>query len=174
MPWKAKKLAPNKAKTAPSANPSSTAENQAAAKEGPASPVAIKNDAFNQARNNLLTQIGTNSYALGKDAIEALPQGAPTPLSKVLLQAPGVTQDSAAAGQVHVRNEHANLQYRINGIVLPDGVSGFVDVLETGFIGCLSLVTGALPAEYGLRTSLRHHDESRRAGPRRRHWRLRW
>ena len=52
-----------------------------------------------------------------------------------------------------MRNEHANLQYRINGILLPDGVSGFADVLETSFIGNLSLVTGALPAEYGLHTS---------------------
>ena len=52
-----------------------------------------------------------------------------------------------------MRNEHANLQYRINGIILPDGVSGFSQVLETGFIGNMSLITGALPAEYGLRTS---------------------
>ena len=52
-----------------------------------------------------------------------------------------------------MRNEHANLQYRINGIILPDGVSGFGQVLETGFIGNMALITGALPAEYGLRTS---------------------
>src|ERR1700736_6043635 len=57
------------------------------------------------------------------------------------------------ADQLHVRNEHANLQYRINGIILPDGVSGFGQVLETQFVGSLSLVTGALPAEYGYRTS---------------------
>jgi hypothetical protein len=153
-PKKTKKTAHNKAKAAPSeVTPFPPAENQAAATEGPTSALAIANDAFNQARNSLLTQTGTNSYALGKDAIEALPQGTQTPLSKVLPQVPGVTQDSAAAGQIHVRNEHANLQYRINGIILPDGVSGFGDVLETGFIGSLSLVTGALPAEYGLRTS---------------------
>ena len=52
-----------------------------------------------------------------------------------------------------MRNEHANLQYRINGILLPDGVSGFGDVLETQFVDSISLVTGALPAEYGLHTS---------------------
>ena len=69
------------------------------------------------------------------------------------LQAPGVSQDSVASGQIHVRNEHANVQFRINGIILPDGVSGFSQVLDTAFVGNLSLITGALPAEYGLRTS---------------------
>ena len=45
------------------------------------------------------------------------------------------------------------MQFRINGIILPDGVSGFSQVLDTAFIGNMALVTGALPAEYGLRTS---------------------
>ena len=85
--------------------------------------------------------------------IEALPQGTNTTLDKVLLQAPGVSQDSAASGELHVRNEHANLQYRINGIMLPDGVGAFGQILDTGIIGSLALITGALPAQYGLRTA---------------------
>ena len=103
--------------------------------------------------DRLQPKIGVNDYTLDRTAIEALPQGNETPLDKVLLQTPGVTQDSAASGNLHVRNEHANLQYRINGILLPDGVSGFGQVMETGFIGSMSLVTGALPAQYGLRTA---------------------
>ncbi|ARN83747.1 ligand-gated channel [Methylocystis bryophila] len=103
--------------------------------------------------DRLLPKIGASQYSLDRAAIEALPQGNEAPLDKVLLQAPGVTQDSAASGGLHVRNEHANLQYRINGILLPDGVSGFGQVLDTGFIGSLSLITGALPAQYGLRTA---------------------
>src|SRR5262249_10929848 len=47
----------------------------------------------------------------------------------------------------------ANVQYRINGIMLPDGVSGFSQLLETSFIGSIGLITGALPAQYGLRTA---------------------
>ena len=82
-----------------------------------------------------------------------LPQGSHGSINKVLLQAPGVTQDSAASGEIHVRNEHANLQYRINGITLPDGISGFGHVLDSKFIGNLALITGALPAQFGLRTS---------------------
>ena len=52
-----------------------------------------------------------------------------------------------------MRNEHANLQYRINGIMLPDGVGGFGQILDTGIVGSLALITGALPAQYGLRTA---------------------
>ena len=72
---------------------------------------------------------------------------------KSLLQTPGVSQDSAASGNLHIRNEHANVQYRVDGILLPDGVSGFSQLMETSFAGSMSLVTGALPAQYGLRTS---------------------
>ena len=71
----------------------------------------------------------------------------------MLLQLPGVTKDSAATGSFHVRNEHAYVQYRINGIMLPDGLSGFGPVLDTSLIGNLALITGALPAQYGLRSS---------------------
>ena len=71
----------------------------------------------------------------------------------MLLQFPGVTQDSAASGELHVRNEHGNLQYRINGIMLPDGVGAFGQILDTGIVGSLALLTGALPAQYGLRTA---------------------
>jgi outer membrane receptor protein involved in Fe transport len=116
-------------------------------------PLVFQANAFNAARKDIFTQVGTTSYSFDQQALQALPQGVQTPLSKALLQAPGVSQDSAASGQLHVRNEHANLQYRINGILLPDGVSGFSDVLETSFANSVSLVTGALPAEYGLRTS---------------------
>jgi len=110
-------------------------------------------NSFDQARSNLFTTVGTTSDTKSHETIEALPQGTNAPVERVLLQAPGVSQDSAASGLFHVRNDHANAQYRINGILLPDGVSGFGSILDTNFVGSLSLVTGALPAEYGLRTT---------------------
>ncbi|HEY4406860.1 MAG TPA: TonB-dependent receptor [Xanthobacteraceae bacterium] len=108
---------------------------------------------FNTARENIYTTVGTNADTISKEDIQKLPQAENTPVDKVLLQLPGVSQDSAASGNLHVRNEHANVQYRINGIMLPDGVSGFGPILETSLIGSLSLITGAMPAEYGLRTA---------------------
>jgi outer membrane receptor protein involved in Fe transport len=118
----------------------------------PAEQAAAKNNAFDQSRSNLYTTIGTTSSTQTHATIDAMPQGTNTTVEKVLLQAPGVSQDSAASGSLHVRNDHANLQFRINGVMLPDGVTGFGSILDTGLIGTIALVTGALPAEFGLRT----------------------
>jgi hypothetical protein len=125
----------------------------AAPPQSEAQVVAGKNEKFDEARRNIVAPIGATSSEINHQAIEALPQGNNTPLDKVLLQLPGVTQDSAASGELHVRNEHGNLQYRINGIMLPDGVGAFGQILDTGIVGSLALLTGALPAQYGLRTA---------------------
>lgn len=115
--------------------------------------VAGQNTKFDEARQNIVAPIGATSYQVNHQAIEAMPQGNNATLDKVLLQFPGVTQDSAASGELHVRNEHANIQYRINGIMLPDGVGAFGQILDTGIVGSMALLTGALPAQYGLRTA---------------------
>src|SRR5215831_10954518 len=112
-----------------------------------------QNQRFDAARQTILAPSGTAPYQMTQEAIESLPQGENTSLDRVLLQAPGATQDSAASGNLHVRNEHANVQYRINGIMLPDGVGAFGQILDTGIVGKLALITGALPAQYGLRTA---------------------
>ena len=118
----------------------------------PAAQLAAKGSVFDQARSNLYTTIGTTSDTISHDTIQDLPQGTNAPVEKVLLQAPGVSQDSAASGLLHVRNDHANVQFRINGVMLPDGITGFGSIFDTSFIGSMALVTGALPAEFGLRT----------------------
>ncbi|HEY0235780.1 MAG TPA: TonB-dependent receptor [Afipia sp.] len=119
----------------------------------PASGVAGQAATLDLARAHIFAPTGANSANLSRDAIQAMPQGTDAPLNNVLLQFPGVSQDSAAAGEFHVRNEHANVQYRINGIAIPDGVGGFGQFLDTGIIGNIGLLTGALPAQYGLRTA---------------------
>jgi outer membrane receptor protein involved in Fe transport len=128
-------------------------ETPQAVPQTPAQILAGKNEKFDEARQNIVVPIGANSYSIGHQSIEALPQGNNGSLDKVLLQMPGVSQDSAASGDLHVRNEHANLQYRINGVMLPDGVGAFGQILDTGMVGTMALLTGALPAQYGLRTA---------------------
>ena len=110
---------------------------------------------FNQARDvNLLPKIGASTYTITRDTIENLPQADNTPIDKVILQMPGVSYDSAVSNpNFHVRGEYANVQFRINGVVVPEGVSALGPFLDTNFIGSMSLLTGALPAEYGLRTA---------------------
>ncbi len=109
--------------------------------------LTAQSDKFDQARSNIFTTIGTTSATISQQAIQAMPQGANQTIERVLLQAPGVSQDSASSGLFHIRNDHANAQFRINGIMLPDGVTGFSSFLDTALVGNLSLVTGALPAE---------------------------
>jgi outer membrane receptor protein involved in Fe transport len=118
-----------------------------------AEQLATQNQSFDQARSNLFTTAGTTSATFSRENIQSLPQGTDQPVEKVLLQFPGVSQDSASSGDLHIRNDHANAQVRINGIMMPDGVTGFSSFLDPSWIGSLSLVTGALPAEYGLRTT---------------------
>ena len=103
------------------------------------------------ARNGLSPDTGSNVYKFGEADIAALPLGEATPLNQVVLQAPGVVQDSY--GQLHVRGDHANVQYRIDGVVIPEAISGFGQSLETRFADNIDVLTGALPAQYGYRTA---------------------
>jgi hypothetical protein len=52
-----------------------------------------------------------------------------------------------------VRGDHANLQYRINGVIIPETISGFSDLFGVRFARRIDLITGALPAQYGFRTA---------------------
>ncbi len=103
------------------------------------------------ARNSLSPETGSTVYRFDQADIGKLPLGDATPLNQVLLRAPGVVGDSY--GQLHVRGDHANLQYRINGVVIPESIGGFGQVLDTRFADRLDVLTGALPAQYGYRTA---------------------
>ena len=98
-------------------------------------------------------QIGASTYTVTDEAIARQPGGANNALNQVLLQTPGVTQDALSAGGVHVRHEMQPVEFRINGIPLPMGLSFFGQGLSPRFASSFNLITGALPAEYGLATS---------------------
>jgi outer membrane receptor protein involved in Fe transport len=106
---------------------------------------------LNDARSSIQTQTGASAYTIDAAAIAAVPGGDNTLLNQVILQAPEVAQDSF--GQFHIRGEHNGLQYRLNGVILPEGISAFGQTLDPRLISSMNIVTGALPAEYGLRTA---------------------
>ena len=108
---------------------------------------------LDQARNQILPDLGASAYSISKSQINAISQGGNAPMSEIILRAPGVVQDNEASGNLHVRGEHANLQYRINGVLLPEGISGFGRELNPHFIESMQLITGSLPAQYGFRTA---------------------
>jgi outer membrane receptor protein involved in Fe transport len=106
---------------------------------------------MDEERSSILPSLGATKYDFSRTAIQNTPQGENAPLNQVLLRAPGVVQDGF--GQIHVRGDHGSLQYRLDGVQLPEGLSLFSQVLSTRFANSISLLTGALPAQYGLRTA---------------------
>ncbi len=113
--------------------------------------IVVTASKLNAARAAIQPEIGASLYSFDSTAIEALPGGRNVALSQVLLRAPGVVQDSF--GQIHVRGDHNDIQYRINGVILPEGLNVFGQSVSPRFADKISLITGALPAQYGLRTA---------------------
>lgn len=108
---------------------------------------------LDKARSQILPDLGATAYTHTAEQIESQSQGDNAPMNQVILRSPGVAQDSAANGDLHVRGEHANLQYRINDVLLPEGITGFGLELDPRFVDSMQLITGSLPAEYGFRTA---------------------
>ena len=123
----------------------------AADADAPANEVVVTAQKLDAARDSIQPRTGASTYTFTSQAIEALPSGDNTGLNQVILQAPGVAQDSY--GQLHIRGEHNGLQFRLNGVILPEGLSVFSQALSPRLAGSVELITGALPAEYGLRTA---------------------
>jgi len=118
---------------------------------GTLTDVQVTAKRLNDARTGIQTQTGASTYTIDAAAIAAVPGGDNTLLNQVIMQAPEVAQDSF--GQFHIRGEHNGLQYRLNGVILPEGISVFGQSLDPRLISSMNIVTGALPAEYGLRTA---------------------
>ena len=122
-----------------------------AATDAPAGKDIVVTGRLNAARASIQPSLGATTYSITNQNIQALPGGDNQQLNQILLQLPGVSQDGG--GQLHVRDDHANLQYRINGTILPEGISVFGQTLSPRLVERFDLRTGALPAQYGLRTA---------------------
>src|SRR5205823_3115360 len=128
------------AQAAPAARPDRGANN-----------IVITGRRFDIARDSITPSLGASQYTFDREALQKQPGGTNLTLNKSLLQAPGVVQDSY--GVIHVRNEHANLQYRLNGVIVPESISGFGTTFDPRIASSIQLITGTLPAQYGYRTS---------------------
>jgi outer membrane receptor for ferrienterochelin and colicins len=106
---------------------------------------------LNEERSRIDTDTGASTYTFDSNAIQAAPGGDNVQLNQVMLQVPDAAQDSF--GQLHIRGDHNGLQFRLNGIILPDGISVFGQTLPARMIANMKLLTGSLPAEYGLRSA---------------------
>ena len=116
-----------------------------------AEQVVVTSQELDISREQIVPSLGATRYTVGPDRLDSQAQGENAPFNQTILRFPGVAQDSF--GQLHVRGEHANLQYRIDDVLLPESIPGFGQELESRFADNISLMTGALPAQFGFRTT---------------------
>ena len=129
-----------------------TAAAQVASQPGAELPtIVVTAQHLNEERSRIDTQIGASTYTVTAQDIQSAPGGDNVQLNQVMLQLPDAAQDSF--GQLHIRGDHNGLQFRLNGVILPDGISLFGQTLPPRMIESLKLITGSLPAEYGLRSA---------------------
>jgi len=112
-------MAQNPAPVAPSPTPATTATPGTATTE----QVVVTSQEMDISREQIVPSLGATRYTVGPDRLDSQAQGENAPFNQTMLRFPGVAQDSF--GQLHVRGEHANLQYRNRRRADPGKYSGF-------------------------------------------------
>ena len=118
-------------------------------------PVALPGmtvtEQLDTAREEIAPSLGAVTYTIGASQIETMGMGENAPFQQVILQAPGVVLDEF--GEEHVRGDHGDVQYRIDGVLLPESLNGFAQEVDTHLIQAVTLLTGTMPAQFGDRTA---------------------
>ena len=92
-------------------------------------------------------------YPLSRKDVEALPRGNNVDVPDVLLTVPSAVYGSLK--QTHVRQDHANQQFWIDGIPIPDTVTGaFADIVPPRAWERVDVILGGMEARYGNKTAL--------------------
>ncbi len=98
------------------------------------------------------TKVSSETYSLSRKEIDILPRGNNNDLHDVLLTIPGAAYGSLK--QLHIRQDHANLQLRIDGVPIPDTVSStFSDVISPRAWERADIVLGGMEANVGNKTA---------------------
>ena len=139
----------------PAAPAAQVTTNQNASDNGTNSPVKLPEMVvtahLDAAREQIAPSLGAVTYEIGAPQIQSMGQGENATFQQVLLQAPGVVQDEF--GEVHIRGDHGDVQYRVNGVLLPESLNGFAQEIDTHLIQSVTLMTGTMPAQFGDRTA---------------------
>ena len=94
----------------------------------------------------------SETYSISRKEIEELPRGNNVELQDVLITIPGAVYGSLK--QVHIRQDHANIQLRIDGVPIPDTVSStFSDVISPRAWERADIILGGMEAQYGNKTA---------------------
>src|SRR5437773_2571950 len=95
----------------------------------------------------------SETYQLSRKDVEILPRGNNNTVAQVLQTIPSVVY--GALGETHIRQDHANQQFRIDGVPIPEGVSAtFTDVISPRMWERADIILGGMEAQYGNKTAL--------------------
>jgi len=95
----------------------------------------------------------SETYSVSRKDIEVLPLGNNNTVAQVLQTVPGVVY--GALGETHIRQDHANQQFRLDGVPIPEGVSSsFTDVISPRMWERADIILGGMEAQYGNKTAL--------------------
>lgn len=110
-----------------------------------AAPVQVgKVEVYGQAPVAIDTRTGDQAFQ------EDQYHGAPTTLPSQLLQQSIAGAVRAPTGEVHIRGQHAEYTYYIDGVPVPPGISGSLnEVFDPSVINHIDFKTGGWDAEYG-------------------------
>ena len=117
------------------------------------SAIVVTAKRLDAARDTIQPALGANATTLSRATLDLQPGGADRNLTNVLLQVPGVSLDADGDAEIHIRNEHGNIQYRLNGVTIPEGFAGFGPLVDNRIAESIEVITGALPAQYGFNTA---------------------
>ncbi|MDR4492941.1 MAG: TonB-dependent receptor [Nitrospirales bacterium] len=94
----------------------------------------------------------SETISVSRKDIEELPRGNNIELQDVLLTIPSAVDGGLK--QVHIRQDHANLQFRLDGVPIPDSVSSvFTDVISPRTWERADIILGGPEAQFGNRTA---------------------
>jgi hypothetical protein len=107
------------------------------------------------------SKVPSSTSTIERQELKSLPRGDSLTVNEILATQPGFVYD--AMGNLFARGNHANIQYQIDGVPLPDSVSGlFGGFLSPKFVENMEVITGGLAAEYGERLAAVVNLNSRR------------
>jgi hypothetical protein len=85
------------------------------------------------ARDQIVPYLGATKYSIGQPQIQNESQGSNAPFNDVILQAPGGGTRFVWAAPC-ARDEHANLQFRIDDVLIPEGITGVRQEIDTHLV----------------------------------------
>ena len=95
----------------------------------------------------------SETYSLSRKDVQILPRGNNNEVPDVILTVPSVVY--GALKQTHIRQDHANQQFRIDGIPIPDTVTGaFADIVPPRAWERVDIILGGMEAQYGNKTAM--------------------